>query len=298
MSDLASVSRKAPAPAIDTTGLGAMIAAVMAIAWSPILIRFTDVAPAASAFWRLVFALPVLIVWARADRKPGDAALVSRRGLLASILAGLAFTCDLAFYHAALPLTSVANASFISNLAPVASVVAGFVLLRDRMRPVVLVALLVAIIGVVITSGAYHANLVMGRGDELATGAALAYAFYLVALRVARTGRSAANVTLVSTLAAGVGLLAVALLDGGSLVPHSWTGWASVIGLGLICQVLGQGLSAVGIGRLPAGVVAIILLSHPILSAIIAYFVFGEALSLDQLVGGALILGAVLVTRR
>jgi RarD protein len=301
MSDTTSTSRAANLPVVDSVGLGAMIAAVLAIAWSPILARFSDVAPAATAFWRLMFSLPVLVVWARteAGRAGGQplASLLSRPGLVAAVLAGIAFSGDLAFYHAALPLTSVANASFISNLAPVASVVAGFVLLRDRIRPLVLLALGVALIGVVITSGAYHGGFSMGRGDLLATAAAFSYAFYLVALRVARSNRLAADVTLVSTIAAATGLLAIALVEGGTFLPHTLQGWAVVVGLGLICQVLGQGLSAVGIGRLPAGIVAIILLSHPILSAIIAYFVFREALSLDQLVGGVLILGAVMMTR-
>lgn len=301
MSEIASSSRPAALATIDSVGLGAMIAAVLSIAWSPILIRFTDVAPAASAFWRLIFALPVLFAWARAEgNRIGGApisAILIRPGLIAAVLAGVAFAGDLAFYHAALPLTSVANASFISNLAPVASVVAGFVLLRDRVRPLVLAALGVALVGVVITSGAHHAGFSMGPGDLLATGAAFSYAFYLVALRVARGTRSAADVTLVSTIAAAGGLIAIALFEGGAFLPHSLRGWAVVIGLGLICQVLGQGLSAVGIGRLPASIVAIILLSHPILSAILAYFVFGEAVSLDQLIGGVLILGAVMMTR-
>jgi drug/metabolite transporter (DMT)-like permease len=301
MSDVTSTNRTASLPAIDSVGLGAMIAAVLAIAWSPILIRFSDTAPAATAFWRLIFSLPVLFLWARAEgnRVGGKplSSLFARPGLIAALLAGVAFSGDLAFYHAALPLTSVANASFISNLAPVASVVAGFLLLRDRIRPLVLAALAIALVGVVVTSGAHHAGFSMGRGDLLATAAALAYAFYLVALRVARNTRLAADVTLVSTTAAAICLLVIALVEGGAFLPHTLQGWAVVIGLGLICQVLGQGLSAVGIGRLPAGIVAIILLSHPVLSAILAYFVFGEALSFDQLIGGALILGAVMMTR-
>lgn len=301
MSDIVSAPRPAPLPALDSVGLGAMIASVLAIAWSPILIRFSDVAPAAAAFWRLVFSLPVLFVWAEAERRRAGgssmASLLTRPGLLAASLAGVAFSADLAFYHAALPLTSVANASFISNLAPVASVVAGFVLLRDRIRPAVLGALAIALVGVAITSGAHRTGLTMGKGDLLALGAALAYAFYLVALRVARNTRLAADASLVSTVVAALGLVAIMLVEGGTFLPQSPQGWAVVIGLGLICQVLGQGLSAVGIGRLPAGVVAIILLSHPVLSAIIAYFVFGEALSLDQLVGGILILAAVMMTR-
>ncbi|MDQ0390760.1 DMT family transporter [Labrys monachus] len=283
----------------DSAALGAMAGAVMAIAWSPILIRFAGLDPAASAFWRLVFALPVLILWSRAERQPGRVSGLARPGLLAALLAGVAFAFDLVCYHAALPLTSVANASFISNLAPVVSVAAGFVLLGDRLRPAALGALLVAVIGIVVTSSAYRSGFAMRLGDVFAVGSALTYAFYLVALRVARRTRGAADVTLVSTVMAGIVLLGLSAAGGdGRFWPQGWSNWAAVVALGLVCQVLGQGLSAVGIGRLPASVVAVILLSHPILSAALAFLIFGEAMNLDQIVGGALILGAVVLSQR
>lgn len=303
MSDLALVPRIAAGrPRLDSFGLGAMAAAIIAISWSPILIRFTDIGPAGSAFWRLIFALPVLLLWTRGERLPFGS--VQRRGrltgegLLAAITAGIAFAADLAFFHAALPLTSVANASFISSLAPVAAVIAAFVLLGERPTLAVLAALGLALVGVVITSGAWDNGLSLRQGDILAVGAALSYAVYLVALRLARATRSAANVTLVSTVVAAIVLFAMAVIDGGPLAPQSMQGWFAVLGLGLVCQVLGQGLSAVGIGRLPSGIVALILLAHPVASAILAWFVFGEAVGPDQLLGGGLILAAVILARR
>src|SRR5882757_6676592 len=125
MTDIASTTSSLRRPGLDTIGLAAMTASVFAIAWSPIMVRFADVGPAASAFWRLVFALPVLVAWVRAERiaegSPARRGPLTGEGLLAVFAAGIAFAGDLAFYHAALPLTSVANASFISNLAPVIS---------------------------------------------------------------------------------------------------------------------------------------------------------------------------------
>jgi len=304
MTDLAATTPSLPGrrSSLDSIGLGAMVAAVIAISWSPIMIRFTDIGPAGSAFWRLMFALPVLLLWTRGERLPfGSMARrgpLTGEGLLAAITAGVAFAADLAFFHAAMPLTSVANASFIANLAPVVAVLAAFLLLGERASLKVVFALGIALVGVAITSGVLQHGMSIRQGDILAVGAALSYAIYLVAIRLARATRSAANVTLVSTTVAAMVLLAMAVLDGGPLLPHSAQGWLVVIGLGLVCQVLGQGLSAVGIGRLSSSIVALLLLAHPVASAVLAWFVFGEAVGFDQMIGGALILGAVVLARR
>ncbi|MDQ0471088.1 DMT family transporter [Labrys wisconsinensis] len=305
MTDIASLSAARARPGLDGVGLAAMAAAVFAVAWSPIMVRFTDIGPAASAFWRLLLALPVLLAWTRAERiatgSPARRGPLTGEGLLAMFAAGIAFAADLAFFHAALPLTSVANASFISNLAPVISVIAAMALFGEKPSPSIVVGLVVALFGVAVMTAAHaggDGGFALRQGDILAVGAALSYAAYLVALKAARATRSAANVTLGSTVVAAVVLFVMAVIEGGPLVPHSVSGWLAVATIGLVCHVLGQGLSAVGIGRLPSGVVALMLLVHPVIAAVIAFFLFGEALSLTQAVGGAMILGAVALSRR
>jgi drug/metabolite transporter (DMT)-like permease len=101
----------------------------------------------------------------------------------------------------------------------------------------------------------------------------------------------------VSKVVEALVLIVMAVGDGGPLMPQSAQGWLAVMAIGLVCQVMGQGLSAVGIGRLPAGVTALILLMHPVISALIALFLFGEGLTLDQAAGGAMILIAVMLAR-
>jgi drug/metabolite transporter (DMT)-like permease len=58
--------------AIDPFGLAALVGGALAMGISPIFVRFAaaDGVPAfASAFWRVVFALPVLYAWALAEER-------------------------------------------------------------------------------------------------------------------------------------------------------------------------------------------------------------------------------------
>ena len=58
-------------------------------------------------------------------------------------------------------------------------------------------------------------------------------------------------------------------------------------------RTLGQGLTSLAIGQTPVGVVALVLLARPPVSALFAWGVLGEAMTGLQMVGGAIILIAV-----
>jgi len=68
-----------------------LLAGATFIGFSGIFVRLADVGPAAAGFWRMVFALPVLVAWtALEQRKPaGDKARGGAFGAVA--LAGLTF---------------------------------------------------------------------------------------------------------------------------------------------------------------------------------------------------------------
>jgi len=171
----------------------------------------------------------VLVAWVRAERlaegSPARRGPLTGEGLLAVFAAGIAFAGDLAFYHAALPLTSVANASFISNLAPVISVIAALALFGEK--PGVLV-----ILGLVCgadrrrrddrrrTGG--EGGVVLRQGDILAVGAALPTPPISGALKAAAGDTLGANVTLGSTVVAATDCCVVmAITRAGRWMPHS-----------------------------------------------------------------------------
>jgi drug/metabolite transporter (DMT)-like permease len=65
----------------------------------------------------------------------------------------------------------------------------------------------------------------------------------------------------------------------------------------VVSHALGQGLTSVAIGRVPVGLLALVILAQPPVSALLAFLILGETMSGAQIAGGAVILTAVLLAR-
>ncbi|TXH99460.1 MAG: EamA family transporter, partial [Rhizobium sp.] len=127
-------------------GVVAMLLAALAMSISPSLVRLADVGPFASAFWRVFLALPILWVWMR-YAEAADATAPRASFTLPTVLAGVAFTGDLFFWHLAIMRTTIANATFFATMAPLWVVIFGWLLLRQRVDRTTLIGLLVCLAG-------------------------------------------------------------------------------------------------------------------------------------------------------
>ena len=76
-----------------------------------------------------------------------------------------------------------------------------------------------------------------------------------------------------------------------------WIGWVVLFLLAAAPTLLGFGTYMVSLSYLPSGVVNLIATLEPLFTATLAYFIFGEQLTMVQLAGGVLILGGVVVIR-
>lgn len=281
----------------------ALLAGATCIGFSGVFVRFADVGPAAAGFWRMIFALPVLAAWtALEQRKPTEGAV--RSGAWGPIaLAGLAFAVDVSLYNASLGFTSIANASLLGNLSPVAVVLGGWLLLGEKPTRRVLGALLLAIGGAILLVlpklAAASGQLASGTfGDTLAIGAAIAYAGYILAIRRARDLADAGRIGLISSAFCAVFCLAAALGLGETILPQSPQGWLAVIALGLVSHALGQGLITLSLGHYGAGAASLVMVWPALVSVLAAWAIFAEQPSPAQAFGGVAILAAVLLVRR
>ena len=134
-------------------------------------------------------------------------------------------------------------------------------------------------------------------GDAFALFAATAYAAYLLIIKRLRMRLDAATATLSSAAVSAVLLAIAAIARGETLIPSTPLGWAIVLLLGFVSHAMGQGLTSLAIGRAPVGVVALVLLAQPPVSALLAWGVLGEAMTALQMAGGAIILAAVFLSR-
>src|SRR4030095_10773877 len=99
----------------------ALIAGATGIGFAPILVRFGETGPSATAFYRMLFALPLLWLWMARDRRKGSPSRPpsSPREFALLVTAGLFFTAHLSIWHWSLQFTRVANSTLLTNVAPI-----------------------------------------------------------------------------------------------------------------------------------------------------------------------------------
>lgn len=291
------------------TAFAALCLGAVAMGISPLFVRIAKeagVGPFASAFWRVALALPVLYAWMRIDEAHGRPDAPRRSFSPATILAGLAFTGDLLFWHLAILKTTIANATFFATTAPLFVVLVTWFVLRQKVSKGSLIGLALCLAG----GGALIGQSLQvdpGRilGDLFGIGTALFFGLYFVFVSRARETSGAARVTFEATLITATLLLAVALVLEGRLLPAdaSWFSpemmrlAAALVAMGVISHAGGQGLLSVALGRLPAVFSSLVIFLEAIVAAVAAWIVLGEALTLPQIFGGALILFGIWIAR-
>jgi len=271
----------------------ALVLGACAIGFVPNLVRLADTGPAAAGFWRMALSLPLLLPMMLRDGKG-----LTLRPSSASLLAGLFFAGDLAFWHYGIRHTSVANATVLANLSPVVVTAVAWFAFRERPGRIFLAGLALALAGAwTMAAGARAGSSGALLGDLLSLTTAFWYALYFIAMRRARQGEGASRAMFWSSMATAPVMLIVALVMREPILPASALGWLACIGLA-VAHVAGQGSIAWALGRLPASIASVVVLAQPVVAAIVAWFLFHEGLTPLQMAGGVLTLVGVVIAQR
>ncbi|HEU4680066.1 MAG TPA: DMT family transporter, partial [Terrimicrobiaceae bacterium] len=261
---------------------------------APIFVRLASTGPVATAFWRMALAVPVL--WLLASRRSVSVPGTLRLPIV--WLAGLTFALDLTAWHFSIRLTTVADATLLANCAVLLVPLLSWLFLRRAVRSVTIGCGALAFAGIfLLSSPSFHASEKKILGDALALVAAVFYAAYLIAISVARERVSAASLALASSLLSSLALLIFVPAAGEKLLPTGPLDWVWLVGLAVISQGFGQTAIAHALGRIPPAQAAIGLLIQPVSAALIAWALFGEAMSALQLFGGGLVLASITAVR-
>lgn len=263
----------------------------IALGFAPIGLRLGlgDLGPQAIAFWRYLFAVPmlltlVLLVDRRLPRKPNKAIF----------FAALFFTLDMALWHWSLTMTSVSNATFIVNLGNVLVGLAAWAFLKERPGLNWALAAGLAVLGAAALSLGGQ-NLTGGalRGDLFALAAAVFVSFYMLFSKLARRGLGGLEAMFWLSVFETAMAFFVVWGSGETFLPTSLAGFAAPLALAIIVQVAGQGLIISGLGSTGTAVAGILVLSQPVVAAAISWRVFDEPLTAIQFAGAGAILVAV-----
>lgn len=241
--------------------------------------------------YRSVSLAAMVALMACIRRKTGPMALLrslDRTDWAMGGVLALAFTT----YIFALLNTSVASALFILAAAPLMAAIFGWIWLSERPRPTVWVTIALAAVGIAVMAGEG-----IGLGRSLGNLCAFASAaLFAVMLVIAR--RSGKDDVLGGTFLGGALSCALAALCAVTLGQG-----LSISGYDLmICLIMGAFTIGIGIGLVtwgtpyvPAAEVSLLVLLESVLSPIWVWAVLGEAMTLREILGGAIVLAAVAV---
>jgi drug/metabolite transporter (DMT)-like permease len=284
-------------------GRGAYVAlagGILGLAFSPLLVRASEIGPSATAVQRVLLAMPVLTAWMLIEQRGlGALTAISRRDWLTLVFAGLFWTGDLVAWHWGLKLTSIANASLLTMTGPIFVTFGSWMLFNEQVSRGFLVGLAISLAGaapLVATSAELSGEHLLG--DAIAVSAAAFFAAYLIAIKQLRGGLPTGTIMCLTCLFSLPGLFASAWLSDEPLSPSTLRGWLLALALALSAQAFGQALIALAMSRLPAPFTSMSLLVQPFLAILLGWLILGEAATSLQFLGGFVVLVGIIVSRR
>lgn len=267
---------------------------VMGISFSAIFVRLANVAPTTAAFFRSVYAVPVLLViwWALRRRDPRSGAM---RWM--AFGSGVLLAVDLVLWHQSIAWLGAGLATVVANIQVVFVGGAAWILYQERPTRLAFLIVPLAFVGVALISGlgrsdAYGAR--PGAGTVAAVLAGVTYAGFLLVFRASNRQLAPPYGPLLdATLGAAAGSLAIGIFDASFEFVPIWPAHGWLLGLALAVQVGGWLMISAALPRLPALETSVLLLLQPMLTVLWAVLIFSEFLSAPQWLGVALVLGGI-----
>lgn len=259
------------------------------------------------AFWRNLLAISILFVFLLIFKR--DLLKLERAHLPFMMIFGL----GVVLFNLTWTLSVVANGPSIATVIVYSSIpftaFMAYWFMRESVRLPKIIAIVVTLIGcamVSLTSTSIKLNL---GGLLIGLLSGLTYAAYTLLSR--KAGQKGINPWtsfiysfFFGTIFMGlVNLFPIKFIPGQAATPSAMVlslppmGWISLIGLAVISTIIGFGAYNTSLVHLPASTANMVLTLEPLITAMFAFFLFNERLSSTQLLGGLLVVAAVLWIR-
>jgi drug/metabolite transporter (DMT)-like permease len=245
--------------------------------------------------WQILFyrslALIATLLVVLATRNRGDLPGAFRGAGAPAVVAGFCLSVAFSGFIFSLGYTTVANTLFLLAASPFLAAVIGLLVLGEAVRRATWLAMAVALagIGTMVWEGFARGN---PLGDLTALLSALGFAGFTVALRWGKTRDMQPAVSWAALFTIVVAGLTIALGGNGDfMISARDLGLCAIMG----AVQIGAGLTVYTAGsrHMPAAELALLALTEVVLGPVWVWLGIGETPSLATLLGGAIVLGAI-----
>ena len=224
-----------------------------------------------------------------------------RRGYRIAVATGVLMLLNWALFFAAISKTSIAIATVVFHIQPFWVMLFGFWFLHERLALMKSMALLIALLGLTLTTGLFDKGVIANAastdyvtGILMCLGGSLSYAAVTV---IAKTEQQVSSYALAWwQCAVGTVLLAWAPLALGW--PQHLSEWMWLAGLGVFHTGLAYAILFAGMARLSLSNVALLQFVYPLSAVLVDWVIYGRVLQPAQISGVVLMALALWAIRK
>ena len=217
---------------------------------------------------------------------------LDRRTVRRALVLGAVYGVAQILQTAGLAHTAASVSGFITGMYVVCTPLLAALLLRSRITAMTWGAVALATAGLAVLT---LQGLAVGYGEALTFVAAVLYALHIVALGAWSTARDALGMSVVQLLVIAAICLVATAPDGEVVVPDRAQDWLSLVYMALVAGALALVAQTWAQSQLSPTRTAIIMSMEPVFAAFFAVLLGGEDATRRMLLGGAMVLTAMLV---
>ncbi len=197
-------------------------------------------------------------------------------------------------YLTAIQFASVGLVALLLYLYPAFVAILSTIFLKEKLTRIKIIALSLATIGAALTANPEGGK---WQGIILAISAAAIYSVYIIVGTGVMKQVSAVQSSTIIFASAGL-VYGAATAVSGARLPGTAAGWSAVGGVVIVATVIPVVTFLEGLKRIGPTSASMLSTLEPVVTVLLATWLFGETLGLAALIGGALILAAVILLTR
>lgn len=267
-----------------------------------LMVRYAQVPPTVSAFWRMAFAGAFLLGWVLLQRRWQAMPRAAWRWCL---LPAAAFAADLWLWHRSILLVGPGLATLLANAQVFCMALAGAVLFGERLGPRFLAGIALAFAGLWLLLGQAWPTLPPEYrwGVWLGLGTGVCYAVYNIGLRTAQR-RAAGDVDRETPIVQVLGIVSLACAaflglagtaEGAAFAIPTLASLALLLTLALVGHCLSWILISRAMQSLAVATVGLLLLLQPIVAFLLDVGLLGRATTPREWLGLLVSLASIFV---